>query len=519
MYWLQNIGPALLASLWQSAIAYILLFAVRRSVHTTPNKTYILGISLQYILVGIFLYNVFGSSYAESNIASFYHINLLNKLILNNYISNTYISLLILNTAYFGINTLRSQRENVSKNNIVPDTLYQSIDYWKNKIGIQRSLKVVVQESVLTPFTKGFLKPTIVLPLSFINGLGTQQMEAILLHELWHIKRLDYLFLLIQICLEKIMYFNPFFLLIGKAIHEDRELSCDINTINSNNLKSINYIESLLFFSKENITNNTPNTKLAITGKHNSELVNRAAYLLEGRKNRTFQPSLSMNLMAIVALVLSLTNTGKSIPDLNHTSALSMVAYINKTLPLSFEKTSSPLSLSETKNVEKINAKETNNQVIRKDTDKKNSIKKKTKHNLDTSIGTVSDNVIASAHHQDNNGNSFVKMASHIQNADNGDNKISFKPIEINRQKAIFVWEAKGETTLEQAFNTTISNISNRFNIESSSFQYTAFSDSNQTIETSTTQLLSDNYRFVLVKGNTKILLAIIQRAHSDTQF
>ncbi len=249
MYWLQNIGPALLASLWQSAIAYILLFAVRRSVHTTPNKTYILGISLQYILVGIFLYNVFGSSYAESNIASFYHINLLNKLILNNYISNTYISLLILNTAYFGINTLRSQRENVSKNNIVPDTLYQSIDYWKNKIGIQRSLKVVVQESVLTPFTKGFLKPTIVLPLSFINGLGTQQMEAILLHELWHIKRLDYLFLLIQICLEKIMYFNPFFLLIGKAIHEDRELSCDINTINSNNLKSINYIESLLFFS------------------------------------------------------------------------------------------------------------------------------------------------------------------------------------------------------------------------------------------------------------------------------
>ncbi len=223
--------------------------------------------------------------------------------------------------------------------------------------------------------------------------------------------------------------------------------------------------------------------------------------------------------MAIVALVLSLTNTGKSIPDLNHTSALSMVAYINKTLPLSFEKTSSPLSLSETKNVEKINAKETNNQVIRKDTDKKNSIKKKTKHNLDTSIGTVSDNVIASAHHQDNNGNSFVKMASHIQNADNGDNKISFKPIEINRQKAIFVWEAKGETTLEQAFNTTISNISNRFNIESSSFQYTAFSDSNQTIETSTTQLLSDNYRFVLVKGNTKILLAIIQRAHSDTQF
>lgn len=509
MYWLQNIGPALLISLWQSAIAYVLLFACRRSKWTTPNQTYRLGIGLQYVLVAYFFYLIFSNNsfqYGNSILSNEFSI----KLITNNYISYTYIFLLLLNILLFFRQSIRSRKENqqLECNAIeTPIALSDLTDMWKKQLRIKRPIKLLLQESVVTPFTKGFLKPTIILPLSFINGLGTQQMEAVLLHELWHIKRFDYLFLLIQLCLEKIMYCNPFFLLIGKAIHEDRELSCDIHSIQSNNLNSASYIESLLFFTgKENKISHTQ-TALAITGKHDSELVNRAAYLLEGRKNKTYQASIGMNIIAAIAFLLSFIGTNPQTTNANVTaiaqpSTFSKITSIEKSTPIvqisSTDQQQNYLKENRNRNTETIDKKE----VV------KNNNKKKIEQEKPVLTRSTPSNITDEKASNNQENNSFARMTSNLQTS-NRIIGIHFKPLTINANKAVFVATAQDPNMLEQVFKLTVSNISEHFDIESSSFQYASFSDNNQTYETSTTDLKSDNYQFVLIKGRQKIILAI----------
>jgi bla regulator protein blaR1 len=57
--------------------------------------------------------------------------------------------------------------------------------------------------------------------------LNTHQMEAVLLHELAHIKRYDYLVNIITVIIKTIFYFNPFTRNLSNVIEEEREKSCD----------------------------------------------------------------------------------------------------------------------------------------------------------------------------------------------------------------------------------------------------------------------------------------------------
>ena len=95
------------------------------------------------------------------------------------------------------------------------------------QLGIKKNVTIYLSELVTTPMTIGFLKPIILVPLASINHLSAEQIEAVLLHELAHIKRLDYLFNLFLSVAETILFFNPFSQLISKTIKKERENSCD----------------------------------------------------------------------------------------------------------------------------------------------------------------------------------------------------------------------------------------------------------------------------------------------------
>ncbi|MFT4203552.1 MAG: M56 family metallopeptidase [Chitinophagaceae bacterium] len=517
MYWLQNIGPALLASLWQSAIAYTVLFAFRRSQLTSPDKSYLLGIALQYVLMGLFLCNIFSNGSASSNIMPQISYPIKN-IFSNNYISYTYIILLLLNTFVFIYKSVHSNREirlQSTHTTEIPNLLYKLTETWKTKLGIRRPIRLVIQQSVVTPFTKGFLKPVILLPLSALNGLESKQMEAVLLHELWHIKRHDYLFLLLQLCLEKIMYFNPFYLLIGKAIHEDRELSCDTKSIKTSNLNSIDYIESLLYFSKKGNGLVPSSGTLSLTGKPNSELVNRAAFLLENRKNRTFQASFGMNILAVGALVLSILSTGKLpqadlLEKAGNMSAPSNANYTMTTSP-ELEKTVPPINIANNPVKEKIETKSIVNKEVTTSNRKKSNTKTKQKKLQTLAVPATLDANTTDDETARNNQSTFARLANYIQPSDLNE-YIHFKPLRINANKAVFVAGVSNQDDLEQLFIQVANNINKHFNIESSSFQYSAFIDNNQLIEQNTIELKSTDYRFILVKTTEKIYLAITPR-------
>jgi len=94
-------------------------------------------------------------------------------------------------------------------------------------LGIEKGIKAVVSARVDTPQVIGFLKPVILVPLACINHLSTEQLEAVLLHELVHIRRNDYLVNLFVATAEILFFFNPFVKQLVAAVRKEREYSCD----------------------------------------------------------------------------------------------------------------------------------------------------------------------------------------------------------------------------------------------------------------------------------------------------
>jgi bla regulator protein BlaR1 len=95
------------------------------------------------------------------------------------------------------------------------------------QLGIRKKVWVYISDLVHSPVTVGYLKPVILLPLAAVNQLSTLQVEAILLHELSHIRRFDYLINLVVSIINTILYFNPFVRLFMRHLEEERENCCD----------------------------------------------------------------------------------------------------------------------------------------------------------------------------------------------------------------------------------------------------------------------------------------------------
>jgi beta-lactamase regulating signal transducer with metallopeptidase domain len=99
-------------------------------------------------------------------------------------------------------------------------------------LGIKRKVKVWISAHVDVPCVTGFLKPVILLPAAMITNLTLRQTEAVLLHELAHIRRMDYLVNFIQSLIELLLFFNPFALMLGTIARKERENCCDDWVIN-----------------------------------------------------------------------------------------------------------------------------------------------------------------------------------------------------------------------------------------------------------------------------------------------
>ena len=123
---------------------------------------------------------------------------------------------------------------------------------WNNFI-VKSSLRFKIKQKILLvwsdkisgPFTIGFLKPIILIPLANFNHLSEEQMEAVLLHELAHIKRYDYLINLCMKLIESFLFFNPFTHYLNKQISKERENSCD-DLVLENHYNPFIYADALL---------------------------------------------------------------------------------------------------------------------------------------------------------------------------------------------------------------------------------------------------------------------------------
>jgi beta-lactamase regulating signal transducer with metallopeptidase domain len=95
------------------------------------------------------------------------------------------------------------------------------------QLHITRRISLFESTGVDVPTVIGWLKPVVLLPASALSALSPAQLEAILAHELAHIRRHDYLVNLLQALVETLLFYHPAVWWVSRRIRIERENCCD----------------------------------------------------------------------------------------------------------------------------------------------------------------------------------------------------------------------------------------------------------------------------------------------------
>jgi len=108
-----------------------------------------------------------------------------------------------------------------------PSRFQARAQHLASRLGLHRMLRVVDSIDVDTPTVVGWLKPVILLPVAALANLTPEQVDAILAHELAHIRRHDFLVNLVQIAAETGLFYHPAVWWVSSRIRAEREHCCD----------------------------------------------------------------------------------------------------------------------------------------------------------------------------------------------------------------------------------------------------------------------------------------------------
>ncbi len=250
----EAIGGSLMHSLWQiAALALLLIVALAIVPQRAAKIRYWFAIGTMALMLAIpfatfgFLYEApaqIASSNAENvNFAAFtapIHVTKtqaapigLSEQVSNFFTQNAHILLGIWLIGVFAL-TLRflgscwqvRRLRKVDVEDVSQDLAARFIQLL-NKVGIKRQVNLRFSKLVDTPMVLGAMKPVILLPMGLLSGLSMEQVECILIHELGHVRRWDYLVNILQSIAEIILFYHPATWWITRTIRQERENCCD----------------------------------------------------------------------------------------------------------------------------------------------------------------------------------------------------------------------------------------------------------------------------------------------------
>ncbi len=136
----------------------------------------------------------------------------------------------------------------------VDDILQES----KIKLGVNSEISIIYDENVKSPAVYGIIRPKILISQQIINGLSSQKLKFVFLHELTHIKRKDLIINVVIMLLQVIYWFNPLIVYSLYQFKQDCELACDataLTKLNSNEIREYGetIIDMLQILSKPNL--------------------------------------------------------------------------------------------------------------------------------------------------------------------------------------------------------------------------------------------------------------------------
>ncbi|MBQ5943073.1 M56 family metallopeptidase [Massilia sp. AB1] len=111
---------------------------------------------------------------------------------------------------------------------------YRGDPYWQARLdelarrfGIARRVTLGLVDDLSSPVTAGWWRPVVLVPASLATGMPPHLLEALLAHELAHVRRFDYLVNLIQSAIEILLFYHPAVWWLSQRIRSEREQIAD----------------------------------------------------------------------------------------------------------------------------------------------------------------------------------------------------------------------------------------------------------------------------------------------------
>ncbi|MFO0977806.1 MAG: M56 family metallopeptidase [Planctomycetaceae bacterium] len=121
----------------------------------------------------------------------------------------------------------------------------QTVRRLSKSLRIRSAVRLFESTAIDVPMVIGWLRPAILFPFATMNCLSVSQLEAILAHELEHIRRADYLVNFLQNLVETVLFYHPAVWWVSSRIRQEREYCCDdVASASCGNAR--HYVEALL---------------------------------------------------------------------------------------------------------------------------------------------------------------------------------------------------------------------------------------------------------------------------------
>ena len=193
----------------------------------------------------------------------------------------------------FGLGAAR--RMKTSESEPPPLELQLQFELLRVRLGVTRAVRLLHSAAVQVPTVIGWLRPVVLIPVSCLTGLSAAQIEAVMCHELAHIRRHDYLVSVFQSVVEALLFYHPAVWWVSRQIRRERECCCDELAVAVGG-DVLTYARALSYLEERRAL-----TAAIVLGANGGVLKMRIKRLLGGSEG----PAVSMP--AVVALALAVT--------------------------------------------------------------------------------------------------------------------------------------------------------------------------------------------------------------------
>lgn len=224
-------------------------------------------------------------------------------LIVNVWILGVFIFILKFIFSFFYTNRLRK----INTQSISEEWLDKFLKL-QEQLRINRTVNYIESQLVKIPLVLGYLKPVVVIPVELLSGMPLNQIEAIIAHELAHIRRNDYIFNVFQTIIETLFFFHPAIWYISSQIRKERENCCDDMALTVCE-GSLVYAKALV--SVQEFTLNRHYSAVAFSGRK-KHLLNRIKRMIMKQKVKSNITDKIIAALIILSSVLALSFTYKA---------------------------------------------------------------------------------------------------------------------------------------------------------------------------------------------------------------